>query len=370
MRDWTILAERLGSGAKTQRGAARFLASRHDAVIWHLRQRERRETPREWRARERERKSHPEAKRARSDKQFRKKYMAQLRRREAKLTSYDSTSLVGVLHRIDTDTERQTGAGFPGFYPRWPQSWDSIQKCRYIATGKTKGYPICTDGALVPTHPTLARKMGAEINMSGKNAKIIPCRKESHRHHESGVTHWRNGRPRSYDRAVNDNYVRSLALIVSPQRIEYVLHTTHIMVELPKPYHWDTDQHGLKVVRGKDDYHPHACDLLDGAKHLVPALDRNRERRREAERLQAVRAAELEGVYVCVSDSVKAGNCQVGTLNYARQHHLDTHMHYAAGALLKMSNGDEWAVERAIKVAAKRHHRECGAGVCHLSDHQ
>lgn len=361
MRDWTALAERLGSTAKTQRGAIRYLANRVNRS-WlrrHLFPAANSTPPTEWRLAEECRTRNPDAKRARDDREFRRKFLARLRRSEAKLTSYDSTTLVGVLHRIDTDQSRR-------------KAWGDLQECRRIVTGKGKTLPTCDDGVLVPVENEVSpRIVGAQIHLRGKNATIKPCSTESHHVHEDGSTRWVGGTPREYTRATNDNYVRSLALIVSPQRVEYVLHTTHVIVDLPDGYTWDKDW-GLRVVHGVDDYHPDCDDLIaeDAPQRLVDNLHKNRERRRRLAKKQAVERAEMAGVWVCVRDSVNAGNCRVGTANYASKHHLDARRHYPAGRILDLANGDEWAVRLALKSAVHRHNREVKAGICHVSDHQ
>ena len=97
-------------------------------------------------------------------------------------------------------------------------------------------------------------------------------------------------------------------------------------------------------------------------------MGRETRQRMAAER--AVEAAAVAGVYVCLADSIRAGNCRQGTLNFGQRHGLDPARHYSAPDLLAMANGDASRVRVAVTAARLRHEREMTAGVCELADHR
>lgn len=379
------VASALGSSAATVRGVAKFLRGdrRAPAAIraavypggpahdWRgevVFQRRRRS---EW---ERgpivtARKADPEAKRARDDKRFRRRYLAGLRRREVRALEFDGSNLAGLLARIDSRETRLAELA-------------EVARLRTIATGKP-GKPVELPKISAGSHPlrsipidaTTARKVGASIDMRGKDATLAPCVSKSHGHHESGFTTWKNHRPKSYDRAVHDNYVRSFGLIVSPRRLETIFHETQVAIVLPDGFIWDRDANGLRAVDAasrRDDYHPDAAELLrkDAAAHIVGKINANRDRRREMAAKLAVEAAAVQGVYVCLADSIRAGNCRQGTLQFGQRHGLEAARHYSAPELLALANGDASRVRLAVTAARLRHEKEMAAGVCELSDHR
>lgn len=312
------------------------------------------------------RKADPEAKRARDDKRFRKQYLARLRRREAAAMRYDATTLDGILARVDTGPHRIA-------------ELVEVARLRTIATGKShKQLPLppCHDGVLLTGFDAfLARKHGAKINMAGKDALLQACRDKSWGHHAEAYTIWdKKGRPRG-QRAEHDNYVRSLALIVEPATVDYVFHETRVSVKLPDGYVWDVDANGLRAVDAnsrRDDFHPDVVELLlkDAAEYIVRKINANRERRQEMAAKIAVEAAAVQGVYVCLADSLRAGNCRQGTLSFGQRHGLDPARHYSAPELLTMANGDASRVRLAVTAARLRHEREMTAGVCLIADHR
>jgi hypothetical protein len=83
----------------------------------------------------------------------------------------------------------------------------------------------------------------------------------------------------------------------------------------------------------------------------------------------AAEIAQNEGVFVCLADSIRAGNCKIGTLNFAERHRLDTSRHYTAIELLAQANGDAGRVRLAITAARFRHNQEMDRGYCDLSEH-
>lgn len=144
----------------------------------------------------------------------------------------------------------------------------------------------------------------------------------------------------------------------------------------PKGYRWDIDHHGLRLVRGKDDYHPNSDDLRNlTPRQLAAKVRENATKRKqvaaESRRTKdAVRRAEAEGATVCLADSLRAGNCYAGTTSWARQHGLDPKQHYSPSKVLAMANGDAARVALVVTVALRRHRQEMERGFAKLSEHR
>lgn len=363
------VAAALGSTAATVHGVKCYLRGMRQNARYKAALREAvcptgRTTQAEWRTTDARRKADPDAKRAWDDKRYRKGYLARLRRREAVALRYDATTLDGVLARVDT-------------VPHRIAELIEVARLRTIATGKPckqTPLPNCADGVLiVGFDASLARKHGAKINMAGKDAALQACRAKSWGHHVESGTEWVKGKPRGY-RAEHDNYVRSLALVVNPSTVDYVFHETRQRVILPDGYAWDIDANGLRAVDAnsrRDDYHPSAAELLrkDAAAFIVGKINGNRETRQRMTAQVAVEAAAVQGVYVCLADSIRAGNCRAGTLSFGERHGLDPARHYSAPDLLAIANGDASRVRLAVTAARLRHEKEMQAGVCELSAH-
>lgn len=374
------VASALGSTAATARGVAKFLLGKVAPEVWRY-HRDRAKaairaavcpsaplTVAQWQADCKRRKADPDAKRARHDKTFRRRYLAGLRRREVKALAFDGTTLAGLVQRIDSGAARKADLA-------------ECARLRSIVTGK-ECMPVVLPRVSSESHPLrsirideqTARKLGDEINMRGKDATLRATIKASYGVHEDAYTDWSSGKPRGV-RATHDNYVRSFGLIVSPTRLEAIFHTRAVTVELPDGFIWDRDDNGLRAVCAdsrRDDCHPSAADLLrkDAAAHLVATIAANRQRREAMASQAAVEAATVAGVYVCLADSLRAGNCKAGTLSFAERHHLDAKRHYSAPELLAMANGDGNRVRLAVTAARLRHEREEKAGVCVLAEHR
>jgi len=366
----------MGSKAATVRGVVRFVQSNRAAVgravrssLWAspaLR-------ASEWKAAESRRLANPDAKRARADKAFRRRLLAGLRRREVRALAVGS-GIAGMLELIDGGAARRA-------------ELDEVSRLRALATGKpgeAVKLPWAVDlGAeRIPLGDWRAVVKAAGVSgviMRGKDATIGPCFGASHGTHEAAYTDWSKGvsKPRGV-RAVHDNFVRSFGVVVEGGRVlEFVVHRTIGRVELPEGYLWGRDHNGLRVYRvasAADDYHPSAADLLgwgSGAPgRLVALIEANRGKREAARAAMVVEAARVAGVYVCLADSLRAGNCREGTLSFGRRHGLDPLRHYSAPDLLAMANGDASRVRLAVSAARLRHERELAAGVCVLAEHR
>ena len=216
------------------------------------------------------------------------------------------------------------------------------------------------------------------VTMRGVDASIDSTFHVSYGIHEAAYTEWdKKGRPGGV-RAVHDNFVRSFGVVVEGGRVlEFVVHRTIGRVELPEGYLWGCDANGLRAYRvasPADDYHPSASDLLGwgagAGSAIVRRLVANREQRELMRAAEVVRAASDAGVFVCLADSLRAGNCRAGTLAFGARHNLDPARHYEAPELLTIANGEASRVRLAVTAARLRHVRELSAGVCVLAEHR
>jgi hypothetical protein len=146
-------------------------------------------------------------------------------------------------------------------------------------------------------------------------------------------------------------------------------------IPAPRGWRWDIDATGLYMRSGRTAYHPTASELIGAPADLVRAAReahavRRAAKARTAKEQRIIRDAQKNGLAVCLRDSVRAGNCAAGTETWARRHGLDVSRHYQPAQLLSQANGDTSRVAIAVLTAARRHIRECAAGVCQLVDHR
>lgn len=206
-----------------------------------------------WKAQEAARKSHPEAKRARDDARFRRSFLAR-RRREIQTLLHVDRTVDGVVAHMLTITDR-------------------ILRLNAIR----KELAICSPRSVVPPadlpewaqiiliEPNVAAGLGAKVVRRGRNWKVFSSFAPSHSKHENGVTEWRKGRPIQYDRARNDNYVRSFGVIRSDGSLDCLFHETRRLYMRPDGWEWSVDTHGLVLRYAMDDrvqFHPTADSLL------------------------------------------------------------------------------------------------------------
>jgi len=159
---------------------------------------------------------------------------------------------------------------------------------------------------------------------------------------------------------------------VSPdgQTCEYALHTRRNTITLPDGYRWGEDSHGLRayvIASPADDYHPDAKNLISmTSSKIVAVIQQNRQRRLNTEAQQRAEEADMQGVWVGLSDSIRAGNCQAGSIRWATDHGLDPKRHYPALEICRIGAGDGSAgrVRVAISAAIIRHKRDMERGYC------
>lgn len=190
-------------------------------------------------------------------------------------------------------------------------------------------------------------------------------------------TVWKNGTPRTGTPARHVATIRSYGVLHRNGNLTVCIGITQRTFTPPEGTVFLKDRYGFKLALAdsrNDDYHPTWHDFLnepdpDVSRKWLAKLLANRERRLQAEAAEAATRADMEGVYVCVADSLKAGNCLAGTRAFAERHHLDVRRHYTALELLAQANGDSGRVRLAIQAAIHRHRRETAQGYATLADH-
>ena len=150
--------------------------------------------------------------------------------------------------------------------------------------------------------------------------------------------------------------------------ILYRHHNGSFFVPAPRGWYWNADENGLRLVSRsspKADFHPDSEDLRKGARHLLHrAVVLRAQRRAEAAKARREKLFLLrhsKGVRVGLQDSLTAGNCPAGSLEFARRHGLDPKGYYAPAKLLQMDPNNE-RVKLVIAVAARRHAHYVTAG--------
>lgn len=145
-------------------------------------------------------------------------------------------------------------------------------------------------------------------------------------------------------------------------------------VQAGRGYRWGVDANGVCLVRTSDgaDYHPSTDDIRAGRAAIIAALRERAAQRAEAARRakreeRILRAAAKGGVWVCLADSLKAGNCRYGTEAWARRHGLDIRRHYRADALPAPSTPDESRrIALVVLAATRRQAHELAQGFCEV----
>ena len=313
------------------------------------------------------RKSNPEAKRARDDAAFRRNWLRRINREIDVLVNSPVGTLDQITAAADSRTDRLAAE-------------EKLIAQKSIALGKkinTSNIPDDADlpGVLIDGFSVdFARKHKVTgINMIGKDSIILATKKTSYGRHAAGETTWKNGKPVSYTRATHENYVRSFAIIRADdsRTVDYVFHATQVAIALPDGYFWGIDSNGLRAICGADDYHVSAPDLLakNAVEKIVNIIAANAEtRRRRATELLAEKA-EIEGIFCCVADSLRAGNCLAGTRGFAERHQLDICRHYHAPELLRVANGETGRVRLVIQAARNQARIDAERGFSLLSEH-
>jgi hypothetical protein len=362
----STIATRIGSKAKTQKGIVSALKEykKRNPRRMILTEQPVRMSKYRYTEEQKSRKADPEAKAAREGHN-RKQYLASLTRREnalLKIIPGLDGMITAIAQRYDRNHELM-----------------KISRLRAIVTGKkhpAKMVDTARAIKIMSFNSTLAEKHGFKCRKTGKDWSVIASLEPSEIRHIDGETEWKNGKPKSYTRATNDNYIRSFAVIIDPQKVEGIFHETRYNLNLPAGYAWDKDQDALKAVSvtaPENDYHPNVDDIFKGSDYIVNQLRENQAKRERQAAIAAAEKAELEGIYICIKDSLRAGNCFAGSTGFAARHGLSVARHYSAFEILKIAESNRDNLSRAklaISAAIEQHQKEMERGYTLIEDHR
>jgi len=376
-----------GSNATTVKGIAKYLKSHqvHSLMpgMRRLVQLEKngsvspyiyaRVLPHQYLRAESERVSHPEAKRACSDKKFRASYTKKLRREEDRLA-------MSIAPSIDAGIAQHRN------YPKIRARLGVILSEWRIMGLKSKRslefFP--SNVCLVSVTPDLLDSESIAYTKKGRDFQCLPTYNPSFLHHVDGDTIWKNGRAVGYSRAVNDNYVHSVAWVsLDKKTLVYRLGEKERTLVIPAGsiLVWDIDRHGVRVLdttNPKRDYHPSAWFFR--MSHTQASmmysmeihLERNYQVRLQTEAEEKVQQAKYADVWVSAFDSVAGGNCLEGTKDFAKKLGLNILMYYPAQEILdraKEVGENMYRVNIAITSAMRRHMRDMRCGFSLIQDH-
>jgi hypothetical protein len=150
---------------------------------------------------------------------------------------------------------------------------------------------------------------------------------------------------------------------------------TQQTIKAPRGYRWSIDQNGIKLVdRFGNDHHPLASELLQGTKFIVGILKQNLATRKlqqadQKKQLRFLRSAVRQGAAVIPTDSVRAGNCRAGTLNWLQRNNLTTQKWLPVTDLQQQAAQDRRVV-LVVAAALRRHRADIARGYCQLADRQ
>lgn len=367
--DYIVLAKKLGSSSKTFAGAKKFILGQRGVFYYGTfgYKWENCDARQAYVVAEKIRTSSPEAKRASADNIFRAKYLRRLNA-EAKKINRQPETLGEISQFISSAVTRQNRL-------------QEISKLISIAKNKP-ATPIMTAQYTGP----------AKIMLPGFSAKFPSCAAESAKlgyavesnvrwifshgfcnrilaNQNSISAKGRNGWY-STQHADHRAEIRCAGLIISDQKLQIAYCAKEFFVELPENYSWQIDQHGIKAVCGPDDFHPTISDCLEGAEFICEKIQANKVTREKLAAQKLAEMAEMEGVSVCVADSLRAGNCLAGTQSFAVRHQLDLNRHYSAPEILKIANGDESRVRLCIRAAIIQNNVDVQRGYSILAEHK
>jgi hypothetical protein len=175
-----------------------------------------------------------------------------------------------------------------------------------------------------------------------------------------------------YTSAINNHYIPSFG-VLNPKTLLWRVGNKSAKMVAPDEYIWMIDQYGIKLcheIRQAEDYHPSAAELWDGltVEKVVEKININKQQREAMEAKKLAERAEIEGVYICLKDSIRAGNCQAGSIGFCNARQLIHTQHYPATKILDLGM-DNQRVRIAIKAAAIRHQKEMAQGYALLEEH-
>lgn len=185
-------------------------------------------------------------------------------------------------------------------------------------------------------------------------------------------------------------WIESWGYVVSDKALFFQLDTiTGIfrkVIKAPKGFKWCIDKNGIKIQKNSVpacDYHPTSTDLYHfhsiskslaiKANELFNIRKKQQteiksEKKTKADFIKAVKTGEKTGFLISLRDSIKAGNCEAGSTNFASRYGLDIHMHHSPSKVLGCDPSSR-LVKLAIKVALNRHNQEMVQGFSLLANH-
>ncbi len=308
-----------------------------------------------------ERKSNPEAKRSLKDKAFRKNFLRQLKRTETTARKYVKTA-EGIQLYIQAKSVNQSVI-------------NKVNSARAIlGMDKIVNMPPAKklDGVcLIPIDAGIAKRHGVKVSKRGKDWQVLPGFR-TRLEYTPAETKWDNGKPVSYTRAQNDNFVQSYAVIIDPSTIEYQCAGKTHTIKLPDGYQWAKDEN-LQLfifdVNNHDaDYHPDARDILQGTTFMISELVKNVQKRKALKLRQAFEKGDtevLKDIVVRLQDSFDAGNCKQGTVAFCQARGLKLNGAYPAIELVKIEPNHQ-RLKLAISSAIERHVIDMNRGYCQI----
>lgn len=166
----------------------------------------------------------------------------------------------------------------------------------------------------------------------------------------------------------------SIAQVWSPKLLKISVDGRSYEFAAPRGYRWAKDANGVSLVGKAGDYHPTASELInDGPRGIVAKIKSNAQIRRQASaevkrQKNLVKIAEKEGCMISLKDSVRAGNCYAGSLQWAKNHGF-TKSHYRPSEIAAKANGETNRVSIVIAMAIRRHRAEMDRGYCLINEH-
>jgi len=188
------------------------------------------------------------------------------------------------------------------------------------------------------------------------------------------VSCYRGGQWKTLQSALHRVEVPSFAIVNRKGDCKCVIGAFTFNWNATPEYAFRIDQNGVAlylVNSPKDDYHFSANEALNiRLEGILKMANLNREKRLSLEAQKVALEAEAQGVYVCLADSLKAGNCLTGSLQWALQNGLDPKKHYPARELLSKVSTDFGRLRLTITAAILRTKKELEQGFALLSEHQ
>lgn len=282
----------------------------------------------------------------------------------------------------------------------------SAEECRAVAQARAANKPYRKRASIVQWVRGDRTKLRVPLNVwvlplgdSGVTSEVVyDRRKKNYKNpqptwHRSNIVAYNEGRYSSRCHYIRYSYVRwveSWGCLISSQHIYYRVHTNdgirHGIIKAPRGWSFTADDLGIKIAKGKMEWHITASDVACGAIKLMcdkaranyAAIQAARKAQREQERREKdsaraykgwVDSAAKEGVYVCMTDATRNGNCHGGVQTWANRHGLDITKHYLPTTIAKFGTDESKRTKLVIMAAIRRHAIEMEQGYCHMAYH-